>query len=432
MNYDLMVLIGSLMNVFVLDRQIRIFFDKRRTAFPVFALSFLFYVVLINVSSMLALPRGGLPIWFATYIVLSLNFESTWKKRILAAGVLLAMASLLDVGVLLMFGVYFDHFLAGYAEHNFLTLTVVTLVCFMVALALGRLRNLKKDVALAPAVMASVFLIPLSSITLILIFAVNADPSPLAAGIASGIVFGTNVLVFWLLDRLSAAGEAKLQAALSEREKEYYLAQLLQSQESEERARSVRHDIKNHWAALKGLAAKIDADEITDYLDTLFDGASDPETRCDTGNAAIDSVVNYKLKNAERDGIRLDLDLRVPRDLNVEAPDLAAILGNLLDNALEAVARVEDKRISLRIEYARKNLLIRIENTFDGEVVQARGRGAREKRLLSRKPGDGHGLGLRNVRRALEKYDGHLEVAHEGGVFSARVLLYVKALGDVS
>ena len=57
MSFGAMVFVGSLMNVFVLDRQVRVFFDKRRTPFPVFALSFLFYVVLINVGAWLAIPR---------------------------------------------------------------------------------------------------------------------------------------------------------------------------------------------------------------------------------------------------------------------------------------------------------------------------------------------------------------------------------------
>ena len=60
MDHNLMVFIGSLMNIFVLDRQVRVFFDKRRTGFPLFALSFLFYVVLINVSSILPVSSAVL------------------------------------------------------------------------------------------------------------------------------------------------------------------------------------------------------------------------------------------------------------------------------------------------------------------------------------------------------------------------------------
>ena len=86
MDINLMVFIGSLMNIFVLDRQVRVFFDKRRTSFPVYAASFLFYFVLMNAFSLLGLhPRISMLIWFASRIVVSLNYEGTWKKRIIAS-----------------------------------------------------------------------------------------------------------------------------------------------------------------------------------------------------------------------------------------------------------------------------------------------------------------------------------------------------------
>ena len=132
-----------------------------------------------------------------------------------------------------------------------------------------------------------------------------------------------------------------------------------------------RDDIKNHWAALKGLTAKIDADEITDYLDALFDGASDPETRCDTGNVAIDSVVNYKLRDMQNTDIRLTLRLRVPPVLQIADADTVTIIGNLLDNALEAVAKTPppaQKTLKLSVALDNDVLVIKTENTFNGEI----------------------------------------------------------------
>jgi len=69
MEHNLMVFIGSLMNIFVIDREVRIFFDKKRTPLAVYALSFLFFVVLMNAVSLLAIPRGSLLVGFAARIV---------------------------------------------------------------------------------------------------------------------------------------------------------------------------------------------------------------------------------------------------------------------------------------------------------------------------------------------------------------------------
>ena len=430
-----MVFIGSLMSVFVLDRQVRVFFDKRRTPFHVFALSFLFYVVFINVASLIAIPRSSMVVWFTSRIVVGLNYEGTWKKRILASLAFTGIAGVLDMGVLLMFGIYYDRFFTQYADHTFLSMTISILVSFMAALALGKLKYLKKGLSSSPAVLASVFLIPASSIVLIFIFAINADPPPLASGIAAAIVFGTNVMIFWLLDRLSAASEARLQAERYAWERKYYLEQCQMMQKSMEQERSARHDALTHFVALKGLADKNGYGKAADYLDSLLADVGSVNPYSDTGNIVFDSVVNYKLRNAGCDGVIPHIRLRrIPCELNVDASDLAAILGNLLDNALDAVARLDpgDRTVRLNAEFSRQALFIQVENHFDGELKYSGKPGRDGKReLATRKSSPDHGHGLRNIRRALEKYDGDLTIDVKGNVFSATALLYVSG-GDAA
>jgi len=421
MDLNLMVFIGSLMNIFVLDRQVRVFFDKRRTAFPVFALSFLFYVVLINVSSMLPGPRLSLLIWFASYIVLSLNYNATWKKRIVAAIALLAIGAMIDLGVMLLFGIYFDSFFGGHIVHNALTMTVSSLTTFIAALALQKFTHLKKDVISSPGILAFLFFIPLSSIALALFLAVNTDLPPLGAVFTSAIIFGINVIVFYLHDRLAAAHEARLETALAAREKDYYLAQCRLMQESIEKMRSLRHDMLTHMTAVKGYAAEVNAHKITAYLEGLLEGGGEAEVYSDTGNIIIDSIINYKMRNARNENIILDIRLKAPPEMNIEQSDLATILGNLLDNAMEAVAKAEEKKLHLDIEYSRKTLFIKVKNTFDGKVTYTQNG---EKRISTSKAGGGHGQGLKNIERAIEKYNGQMDIAHDNETFTAQVFLY--------
>ena len=120
--------------------------------------------------------------------------------------------------------------------------------------------------------------------------------------------------------------------------------------------------------------------------------------------------------------------------INIEASDLTAILGNLLDNALAAVAAVPEKKIKLDIEYSRQTLFIKVENTFDGIVRYAAESAAGEKAITagiaggfaSRKSGGEHGQGLANIARAVEKYNGSLRITHEGGIFAVAVLLFTE------
>jgi signal transduction histidine kinase len=318
-------------------------------------------------------------------------------------------------------------------------MTVVTLIGFMTALVLQRLGNLRKDIAPSPAILAFTFLFPLASIALTFIFAVTSDPSPLVGGVAAAIIFGANVLVFWLQDRLSAMGQARLQAALQARENAYYLEQCRIMGEALEQTRAARHDMKAHLAAISSFAADGRTGEIADYVGNLLGGLEADRTYSGTGNAAFDGIVNYKFRDAKRLGVSADLTLLVSPNLGVDASDLAIILGNLLDNAMEAATDAREKWVSLVVEQAKGTLFIQVRNGFDGRIAYAKGRGKNRLPATSKPDGDG-GQGLKNVRRAIEKYDGYMKITHEatqgttqggtqeathqGGTFSVAILLY--------
>ena len=116
--------------------------------------------------------------------------------------------------------------------------------------------------------------------------------------------------------------------------------------------------------------------------------------------------------------------MRLPSALDMELSDIAVILGNLLDNALDAVPRSADKTLKLDIRYDRQALFIHIENTYDGIVICADKDG--ETLPATRKSGGSHGHGLKNIARCIAKYDGHMDISHEGSIFSAAILLYIK------
>ena len=447
MDYLIEILfISRIFLMFVAERFMRVFFDKRTTRFPVMALSYLAFPIGLNATTALLLFLNlQLPAIFiiildvvptaALLFVITLNYKGTWKKRLVAAFSIVAIGITINYVVAILLGAHIaplgDPIPRQSTAHFLVEMIASLFFSLIVALLLQNFKNIRKNVAILPIVWVSVLAIPLSSIVVVFIVGHAPDISTPAQILVLCLIFGINVLVFYLHDRLSAASEARLQSALYAREKEYYLSQCQLMQESMEQTKSIRHDMKAHLATAQGLAAKAGADKAADYLGGLLDDMDAVKIYSNTGNVVFDSIINFKLRNAERENIQPAIRLLIPPSLNVETSDLAVILGNLLDNALDAVARVEEKKIRLEVNYSRETLFILIENPFDGVVKYMRGdnaaeSGAGEKRLpVTRKPGDDHGYGLRNIRRALEKYDGHMDVAIEGNIFSVSVLLYV-------
>jgi len=107
----------------------------------------------------------------------------------------------------------------------------------------------------------------------------------------------------------------------------------------------------------------------------------------------------------------------------MEETDLVTILGNLLDNALEAVAKAEEKTIRLEMKYDIGSLHIALENSFNGEVKQSKKGG--NNRLESLKGGKDHGYGLKNIISAAEKYDGTVTIDYDEKMFCVDVMIYV-------
>jgi sensor histidine kinase regulating citrate/malate metabolism len=234
------------------------------------------------------------------------------------------------------------------------------------------------------------------------------------------IFAGAFITLIYTIFASTESIQKQADAQLKEMEKEYYYTQCKLMQESVEQVKSIRHDLKIHLATIKGYAADINADEITNYLNNLLGEIHDSETYSNTGNITFDSIINFKLSHAGQDNIKADLCLLIPPALEIEMADIVTIIGNLLDNALEAIAKAEEKWLKLDIEYSKGGLFIKLENTFNGEITYAED----EKRILSNKNSDSHGYGLKNINKSVEKYDGYMKITHEGNIFSTVVFLY--------
>jgi sensor histidine kinase regulating citrate/malate metabolism len=140
-----------------------------------------------------------------------------------------------------------------------------------------------------------------------------------------------------------------------------------------------------------------------------------------TENIDIDSILNFKIQEAAQQKIKIALDLSIPEKMSIASFDLAIILGNLLDNAIEAVAEMEKERqIKTKINYDKGRLIILVENPYQGERVKVG-----NQYLTTNKESSQHGLGLENVKSVLQKYDGTMDITQRGNIFSVSLLLFV-------
>ena len=298
------------------------------------------------------------------------------------------------------------------------------LVLLMLSLVLKRLHTLRTTAQISRLYWLAILCLPTGSL-LIYLLVISDYYNPAGSGIflpVSSILLLLNLLTFYVLDRLEEYSSAYYERELLEQQNRAYRAQFDLMQQSEHQVRALRHDMKNHLTMLQTFAARGETDTLTQYLSTCSEQLVQPGY-VHTGNPEIDGILNYKLEHAHQLGAKLELDISLPERLTASPFDLNVILGNLLDNAVEGLARSGEKRLSLSLRFDRGMLFLRLTNTYDGVALKT---GELEGGVYrSRKDESGHGLGLSIVRRTVEKYHGQLRLEDTGTLFTAEAVLYL-------
>ena len=405
-------LMSSVLVVFATERIMGVFFEKRKTSFPVLAASYLLYFISTSLAFLwLNIPIVVLLIYLSLLFVITLNYESSMIRRITATTCTYLFIIFVDFFIYFIFADFPIQLFDSIGQPELFAYPIGALLLYSAGILLRRFKNIRKNIIVLPVFWISALFIPVLSIVMIIVTSMYLPQNAAIAVVF--ITFTINVFAFYFHDILVAAYEDKLKSMLHAQEKEYYFAQCQVMQESVDKVKSIRHDMKLHLAALKGYTA--DNKAAADYLSRLLGDIEESEVYSDTGNIAFDSIINYKLKNAKKDNIKLDIKIFIPPALNIEVADVVTILGNLLDNALNAAAEAEDKFIALDIAFDKGCLFIKVDNSFDG----------RFEHQAEQSPAGDRGHGLKNIRKSVEKYNGFFDMSHEENIFSVGILLYV-------
>ena len=257
---------------------------------------------------------------------------------------------------------------------------------------------------------------------------------------AARTVRGPNVLIcasFWFIILLtyyqfytidqSAQKNLELNALKqkAELETEKYHATKLNYEE----LRSIRHEIKNHNFYLKALLDENNIDEAREYLDRVSSKGTRYLKSFDSGNYAVDVVMNHEMAAAREQKVTIDTKILVPKQLPFRDEDVCSLLSNLLDNAIEAAARsdLDQPVVQISILPRQEYLFIRITNPVDKTMP--------EKRRLTLKTTktdhtEMHGFGTQIIRRIAETYNGSVKYSMSGGIFTTDVMLEMPGEGE--
>lgn len=222
---------------------------------------------------------------------------------------------------------------------------------------------------------------------------------------AIGLLY-VNIVIVLYAERAKSASDQKLQAELAEHHyamQEQYYTQLRSEQEE---TRAMFHDINKYMQAMRTLAAEGNVAEVNQMMaetQELFDSLT---TVVDVGNSVVNVILNEYREITEDADISFTFDVSVPQNLVISAVDLYVLLGNTLDNAIEACQSlpIEERYIRIQMRIYHNILFYQIENPYAEGYLQC----SRRKN---------HGYGLQNVRKCVEKHDGHMSISQDENKF---------------
>ena len=192
--------------------------------------------------------------------------------------------------------------------------------------------------------------------------------------------------------------------------------------------RGMRHDMKNTISLIMQLAAGKE-EELKAYLEELNETMDRLEFRFKTGNTVVDTLLNMKYHEIASTvpDLRMDVEgLQFPEKLFIQSYDIGIIIGNALDNAIEACRKLKvkepDAEAFIRISSFQKRELffLKVENSFDGKVVR---KPQNEFPVTDKADRENHGIGLANIKSTAEKYQGTMDFRVKDRVFILSVMM---------
>ena len=237
--------------------------------------------------------------------------------------------------------------------------------------------------------------------------------------IAFGMV-GMNIVVFYLIndgvEREAQMHVNKVFQIQAKNQLEMYRS-ISENFDSQKRK---THEYKNQISCIESLLDKKQYSKLEEYVKKIYGSLNNEPDAIDTNNVIVNAILNTKYQEAEAKGIVFVFRVNDLSDLKLKDEDVVTILANLLNNAIEACETCEDKKV-IKFKFVKEDdmIVIAVKNTFNYDVIYENG----EIKSTKTSSVDEHGVGIKNVLKIIEKYDGSYVIEDKDKEFFFSIII---------
>lgn len=227
-----------------------------------------------------------------------------------------------------------------------------------------------------------------------------------------------NVMIIYIFDTIIEKFQITHENAQLQQQMDYQDANYEKTVHSFKSIKRIIHDTNQQFLYIEECIKRNELAAAMEHIKTTLNKVEGAYQRVNTGNLVIDALVTNTLTIGQANGIRIDTKLNLhAQEVTIDRYDLCVVLGNMLDNAIEASKQVrvaEDRSILIHIHANESALFIHILNHMETEAAP----------LHSQKPNpEYHGIGLTNIARICDKYGGHMTIETKPKRFHNMVML---------
>lgn len=414
---DIVTVATNLFRMYIIWRFAGIFLDVEQAGHKKQVLGYgIFYMVNSTLFVVFHSPFINVLInLLGIYILYSVLYGGRSLQRILAVGTMYALAAASDLVVVLLLN---PKFRIGNTVSPLSSVATV-LVLLVLEILCEYIIKEKRQFKMADAIrLLSIPVISLGMISYLLVY--HSNDIELLIVVSTGIMV-INVVILYYYNQIQMQYEKEYKQQLLQLQMQEYEMQLVQMHQSYQKIRSMKHELKHFAYAVEEEIKKGHLEEVGKILSEMKASVSEYEAVSWSGHPVLDSILNYLQEKARMAGAVIEMGIKVPEDLHLNALDMNILLGNLLENAIEAVQNIEDKTIRLQMRYDIGVLLIHTCNSYGGTVKIKNG-----IYMTQKADKENHGIGLINVKRIVDQYDGTIKIESSEGKFDVNIVLVCK------
>lgn len=426
--YEAVYAITYIYGTYIVYKLLNVFFDDLRTSKTIEISSYIgYYFINLALFFMFRIPIVLMISNILLFFLLTLNYNSSFKRRIIFSFLSYMILMSAEVILTIMTG-YFDIPVFKNSEYSsILGLVLVRIISLLVVLAISNYKNVKKEIPISTFSWINSIIVSFGSLYFFLVFIDKGNLEQINIMLLVFWVLTINFMLIELYENLYREFAVKSKKLILEQQNKSYKKQLDLMEQSVKNTQILNHDIKNHVITLRNLHIDGKIESIGEYLDDIMDYVDSNKKFSNSGNNAVDSILNFKLQEIIDMGEEVEIEVNIPKKTNISDYDITVILGNLIDNSITALKGYEDrKKLSIKIKYIKSNIIITIINSFNGKLKYKNG-----KLQTTKVDVKNHGLGLASVEEVVNKNDGHLDIKYDDKNFRVTVILPIAKKMDL-